>query len=69
MAEATCRRELELEIPAEEVTKRWRAWAKEFAAAGETCRDSARQGARIADPAKFAKTLRRSAAIAGAGAR
>jgi len=31
MAEATCRRELELEIPAEEVTKKIESVAKEFA--------------------------------------
>src|SRR5438874_1593217 len=31
MAEATCRRELELEIPAEEVTKKMESVAKEFA--------------------------------------
>ncbi len=30
MAEATCRRELELEIPAEEVTKKIESVAKEF---------------------------------------
>ena len=31
MAEATCRRELDLEIPAEEVTKKIESVAKEFA--------------------------------------
>jgi hypothetical protein len=31
MAEATCRRELELEIPAEEVSKKIESVAKEFA--------------------------------------
>src|SRR5438034_11558554 len=31
MAEATCRRELELEIPAEEVTKKIESVSKEFA--------------------------------------
>jgi len=69
MAEATCRRELELEIPAEEVTKKIESVAKEFA--------------RIADVPGFRRgkapvsLIRRnsrghqggSAAIAGAGAR
>ena len=31
MAEATCRRELDLEIPADEVTKKMESVAKEFA--------------------------------------
>jgi len=52
MAEATCRRELELEIPAEEVTKKMESVAKEFARLANVAGIPARQGARIADPAE-----------------
>jgi len=50
MADASCRRELELEIPAEEVSKASEKVAKEFAKMA-ACRASVRQGADFADQA------------------
>jgi len=45
MAEATCRRELELEIPAEEVTKKIVERGEGICAPGERAGIPARQGA------------------------
>jgi len=50
-------RELELEIPAEEVTKKIESVAKEFARL-RTCRDPARQGAGFADPSEVREDIK-----------
>jgi len=57
MAEATCRRELELEIPAEEVTKRWKAWRRNRAA-GERAGIPARQAPVSLIRRKFAEDIK-----------
>jgi len=58
MAEATCRRELELEIPAEEVTKKMESVAKEFARLANVPGFRRGKGARIADPGEVREDIR-----------
>jgi len=67
MAEATCRRELELEIPAEEVTKKMEAWRRNSRGLANVPGFRRGKGASIADPAEVRGGHQgRSAAIAGA---
>jgi len=59
MAEATCRRELELEIPAEEVTKKIESVAKEFARLANVPGFRRGKASCFADPAeKFAEDIK-----------
>ena len=53
MAEETCRRELELEIPAEEVTKAAEKVAKEFARVARVPGFRPGKGSRFADQAEI----------------
>ena len=69
MTEATCRRELDLEIPAEEVQKAVERVARGICARGARAGISPGQSARDADPAALCRRHQgRSAAIAGARA-